>query len=574
MVEGRAHQAAGGAAFISALAAHSAGARVGLVALVPPTLPPQIAQVFGPGGLDRSGLHPWPGSLPRFAIAYDPEQEAHYTEVSAGMESELRAAHIPKPWLAAPWVHIAAIGGDADQQLQLARDVRARGYSGQLSAGTFGRMVREQTDSVRSLLALSDLFFMNAEELGLLLPEGPPESHAGTLVVTHGSEGVEVIGGPGAGRYPAHSTRVVDTTGAGDALCGGYLAGIVTGADPVQVGLAQAATVIDGIGATPLLVPASRQVGPRAAVAPSRVAAVAATLSTCATGSAIDFSDPPHLAAGHPEALSMLWLSTLHQYGFWTATHERWTGPMYADLDGIRYKGSDFIWAAFARAARADPSQLQAERMSREPDLFARICTDDTGACPVPDLQSHSALHMAHGHAMVGQSYDQILDEVRRSTTPGAALLELLRRQPGYMGDPLQKKASLLLLILSARPERFLTLESPNPIPPIVDYHLMRGCLRTGCVTISDPDLERRLQARAWIDAPEELAVRQACGRAIAQLVEQSGTTVAAVDGFFFVNGRKLCLESEPARCESCLLQESCAQETALFQPVFRTTAY
>ena len=76
---------------------------------------------------------------------------------------------------------------------------------------------------------------------------------------------------------------------------------------------------------------------------------------------------------------------------------------MIAELDGERYKGSDFIWAAFARAAREDPDALSFDRMAKQDDLFAKICRADDGTCPVPDLATHQALHMAHATSMLQQ---------------------------------------------------------------------------------------------------------------------------------------------------------------------------
>ena len=428
--------------------------------------------------------------------------------------------------------------------------------------------------ATRELLCSSDLFFMNEEEFGILLPDGIPAGHTGTVVITHGARGVEVCTASSSTMTDATPVEVVDPTGAGDALCGGYLGALVTGQDPVSTGMQRASKVLSGRGANPLIEVVRHGVATRAEVDDARVSAVAEALSRVAQESALDFADPPHLPAGHPQALSMLWIATLHQYGFWRGNTQGWEQPMYAQLDGRRYKGSDFIWAAFSRAAQADPSLLSAERMAREPDLFAQICTDDSGACPVPDLASHKMLHQAHGLAMRDTSYESLLSQANSSAKPGATLMKHLHHQPGYMGDPISKKASLLLLILSRRPESFLDLRDPEALVPIVDYHLMRGCLRTGAVRIIDPELQRRVEARAWVDAPEERDIRQACGRAILALVERSGTSVAAVDGFFFVNGRRQCLETEPPTCQTCPISEPCAQAVQMFQPVFRTTAY
>ena len=336
--------------------------------------------------------------------------------------------------------------------------------------------------------------------------------------------------------------------------------------------------VIGGTGAEPLIGWVNDQLHRRADDDPEQADAMASTVASSAQSAAFDFTHAPHLPREHPMALPTLWIATLHQYGFWYAdARNGWNAPMEAPIDGTVRKGSDFIWAAFARAARTDPSALSAARMATEPDLFERICTDDTGACPVPALASHRALHVAHGVHMQRhepEGYVGLLDRINQTDAPIAALLRHLQRQPGFMGDPLAKKANLLAVILSARPERWLTARDPETIQPIVDYHMMRLCLRTGLVRVDDPDLHRRLAARLWVDAPEEESIRKATSRAIEALVERTRCSVAAIDGLFFSLGRSVCLETAAPQCERCPLRTACRKRTELFQPVFRTTAY
>ena len=62
--------------------------------------------------------------------------------------------------------------------------------------------------------------------------------------------------------------------------------------------------------------------------------------------------------------------------------------------------------------------------------------------------------------------------------------------------------------------------------------------------------------------------------REIQSLVELSGLTQAAVDGFFFSNARKVCVEVDAPHCGGCVAAPVCAQRTDLFQPIIRTTAY
>ena len=54
------------------------------------------------------------------------------------------------------------------------------------------------------------------------------------------------------GRFPAIPPAVmVDPTGAGDALLGGWVAGTVQGSDPLRLGLAAASVVVEQRGAVP-----------------------------------------------------------------------------------------------------------------------------------------------------------------------------------------------------------------------------------------------------------------------------------------------------------------------------------
>jgi hypothetical protein len=106
-----------------------------------------------------------------------------------------------------------------------------------------------------------------------------------------------------------------------------------------------------------------------------------------------------------------------------------------------------------------------------------------------------------------------------------------------------------------------------------IPTHLPRQ-IGTGCVEIIDDDLRHRVASRAWVDEAEEAEIRGACFEAIASLVDASGLTQAAVDGFFFANARRVCVEAGPPRCDECVARDVCATRIELFQPVIRTTAY
>ncbi|MGI8697810.1 MAG: PfkB family carbohydrate kinase, partial [Mycobacteriales bacterium] len=79
-----------------------------------------------------------------------------------------------------------------------------------------------------------------------------------TLVIKDGAGGSHVSSPPGGPwrHVPAFPTEVVDPTGAGDAFCGGYLAGMVRGASPAEsaaLGTVSASFVIEQVGVRGLL---------------------------------------------------------------------------------------------------------------------------------------------------------------------------------------------------------------------------------------------------------------------------------------------------------------------------------
>jgi len=583
-IRGEAHATIGGSGFITALAGRLTGLSVGLIARVPHTLPDQIEAAFRPGGLDPSGLVPVDGSLPSFHIVYDSDESATYVDVELGEEPNIRGTDVPRRWLTADWIHVGPLGASARVQLRLIENLIDRGYEGGLSAGTFIGLAISDPETVRTLFDTVDVAFMNRDEAALIYPTSMP-THT-VVCVTAGRGGVRRWNGSTWTEHATSAVQAFDPTGAGDAFAGAYLGSMLKeDPDPVTEGLRVASMIIGGPGAAPLLDRLPREAGverdvsvpdvSKAGVDDQHIRSVGSSLRVAAERSALTFCGSPFPELDDPLALEVLTLATAHQYGFWTGTDHGYGGPMWATIDGVRRKGSDFIWHAFTKAANADPTVIDADRLEAEPLLFDEICVDDDGVCPIPDVGSHRALQQAYGATMGHLGGIRLLiDRANSSDDPLATLLEILSEIPGFGEDPLAKKANLLALILANRPERFLRLPDPGSIAPIADYHNIRTLLRTGCIQVTDPELRQTLEDRSWTDAVGEASVRFAAYDAITALCDASGLNVGEVDGFLFTLGRSLCLETESPKCEECPVVESCARRTELFQPIFRTTAY
>jgi ribokinase len=103
------------------------------------------------------------------------------------------------------------------------------------------------------LLPLADVVCVNEGELEALggAPGGQPPGGA-AVVVTLGSRGIRLLDGEGSFHVPAHAVPVVDTVGAGDAVCGVLAASLAEGRtlrDSVVRANAAAAMAVRAAGA-------------------------------------------------------------------------------------------------------------------------------------------------------------------------------------------------------------------------------------------------------------------------------------------------------------------------------------
>ena len=372
----------------------------------------------------------------------------------------------------------------------------------------------------------------------------------------------------------------LDPTGAGDTFCGTTLAWLESGAHPVlaaERGAAAAAEMVTGVGPEVLLSAEPARLASRLA-RPNldRIGEIAAALATLPEFEPFSFLGPLHPEAGAAGTLDLFFTSTLQQFGFWTDANGVYERPIVAEVDGRPLKGSDFLAACYQRWLEQAASELTpAAQADLDADTLAARLADDTGVCPLPDLETRLRLARSYGRDLVSRGHlpTDLLDLANGSDRPLATLLRLLDHVGGYKEDPLRKKSALLAVILRQRPEGFLREAPDDDAPPIVDYHVQRSCLRMGMVEITEPSLARRVQQRRLLGAEQESEVRTACWQAVAELQRASGRPMGAVDWFLFQN-RSRCPEMTEPDCPSCPVDPVCAHRRELFQPVIRTSFY
>jgi sugar/nucleoside kinase (ribokinase family) len=576
---GREVQVAGGAGLYTAAAAHQMGAKVTMYAPrpepVPKVLRPLAERIVWIGPV----VHP--RDLPHFEITHYEDGRTVFKRATFGRESFLDPANLPDDLSQYGLVHLTPVGS-AKHQFEFLQACRQRGAS-KISAGTYPCKVEEELGYVREVLEASDLFFMNEQEAIALLGsmDMAYTSPGKLLFITMGERGAMVIQGDFCTHVPTMDVKMLDPTGAGDTFCGSTLVGLMQGKHPILAAwdaAAQAARMTTAMGPAALWeAPQKEEHDPRVDIDPVQIDKVAALIGALPGVDPFEFIGPEFPPADHPVVVDYFFAATLQQFGFWEASGGRYHGPMVARIEGVDAKGSDYLWRAYLRKLIAGEERFYTpqdqEALTHETmlDLFRA----DDGSDPMPALDLHLEQARAYGRDMgsLELSPGEIVERANVSNRPLQSFLEQLDHIGGYKEDPLRKKSVLLATILAQRPERFLYIKEGDRIPPIIDYHLMRSCLRIGLLDVVDASLYEKLHGRRLLQADEEWAVRYRAYEAIQQVVELSGKSMGAVDWFFF-NARRRCPEMTEPECARCPVDPVCAHRKELFQPVIRTTFY
>ena len=572
---------AGGAGLYTALAAHRSGCQVSMFSPKPDPMPDPLQPL-------SSRLEAWLGptvrgeDIPHFEIAHSGDQ-ATYLSFFAGAEVRMDPAGLPHDLSAYDAVHITPLGR-AHQQLRFAEACRAHGAV-RISCGSHLSLIEEDPAQVERLFELVDLIFLNEVEARAYfgsLDQAMTEPGK-VLWITRGQTGALVIQGDYKTELPAIPTGVLDPTGAGDTFCGATLSHVLQGAHPIMAArraMVLASEAIQHVGPTALLFeqdPPAIPLDERVRIDDDQVARLAEVMKTIPEAEPVTFVSDYYPPVGHPGAVDYFFVQTLQQFSFWHVAQGRYSHPLIATIDGHQCKGSTYLSYAYLRPLDDDVGFYSPQRQA-ETDIteMLTLFRADDGSNPMPAVDLHLGMAQAYGKDMraLGLTPQAILGRANQTEKPLKTFLSILDHVGGYKEDPFRKKSNLLAMILKERPEGFLRISADEAIQPVIDYHVMRFCLRTGLVEVLDAALREKIAQRALVSVEEEWAIRYACYRTIQKLVDVSGLSMGAVDHIAFNYNRQHCPEMTEPICPACALDPACAHRKHLFQPVIRTTFY
>jgi len=233
----------GGSAVYSALAARLLGP-VGVVAAVTADVESEVRQLLNFADLEAATMSP--GTAPEWHAQRDePGGEA----VTVQKFESIPAGYVPAVERVREWPRVVFLGSvDPAVQLAVARAAPADTW---IAADTMDVMVSERRHEVEQVLAACRIAFVTEIELELLthtrgVAAGAERAMDGfglsAIVVKRGRAGALLWTRGSGTRMPAAAVDVVDPTGAGDALAGGFLGRLA------QVGRLDAATLRECLG--------------------------------------------------------------------------------------------------------------------------------------------------------------------------------------------------------------------------------------------------------------------------------------------------------------------------------------
>jgi sugar/nucleoside kinase (ribokinase family) len=271
----------GGNTIHSATAARLWQLPVAIVARVGEDFPADALEQLRVAGIDTSATRPIPGPTVRNWVIYEDDGRRHWiyrTPIERRLEVAPTPDDLPHPLAtghghtivhvaAMPFAAAAAIISHLRAQAAVAGAAGAGALRITLDTHEAWEAGREE---VLALARQVDVFLPSREELTAILGDDDPERGIAELaaagvpatVVKCGADGaLAATGAQAPVRVPAAEVEVADETGAGDAFCGGLVAGLALGEDLVAATRRAAATAgaaVRTTGSLRLLGPAAK----------------------------------------------------------------------------------------------------------------------------------------------------------------------------------------------------------------------------------------------------------------------------------------------------------------------------
>jgi len=223
------------------------------------------------------------------------------------------------------------------------------------------------------------------------------------------------------------------------------------------------------------------------------------------------------------------------------------------NLWGWDYLEKVFIDLAKQRSKLLDPEYiLSVSRNSLIQELSILFSDDGKPQnCTLDRLEERVDLMMDLANITVKKFYGNLSGSLFREEVKlidsNQGLYKLLRSFEAY-SDPLFKKSTLLIKFLIEA--GIIKVLDPENFIPIMDYHMQRVLMRSGCVEVIDKELRHNLVSKIPIDSDQD--IREACIAAMHCISEYSKHLITIMNDYFWTLGRSCCNKTLLCRDKNC----------------------
>lgn len=222
------------------------------------------------------------------------------------------------------------------------------------------------------------------------------------------------------------------------------------------------------------------------------------------------------------------------------------TQNFYGEIDGVFYKGWDYLLHSFKKEYEKDKSFIKTKRMKKiRGDDLKRILNGSGD-------RYYERAHLLRNCAFILERdfkgdifeiYNLSEGYIKREGKPD--LITLFHKFKAYK-DPLNKKTFLFLNI--AKKVGFWEIKDPHSLWTPVDYHLERVSLRVGLVDVSEK-IKKKLILGKRVSQKFDLSLREKIGSAVKEISNLSGISIEKLDQVFWSLGRSICFKDGP-KCD------------------------
>lgn len=219
------------------------------------------------------------------------------------------------------------------------------------------------------------------------------------------------------------------------------------------------------------------------------------------------------------------------------------TQNFYGEIDGVFYKGWDYLLFSFKKEFEKDKSFIDTKRMKKIKGEYLKRILNNSG-----DRYYERAYLLRNCAFILDRDYNGDIFEIhrisegyiKRENKPN--LITLFHKFKAY-SDPLNKKTYLFINI--AKKVGFWEIKDPENLWTPVDYHLERVSLRVGLIEV-DENIKNKLILGKRVTQKFDLSLREKIGSAVKEISNLSGTSIEKLDQAFWSLGRSICLKEGP----------------------------